>query len=76
MNSFPAFPQSSALVGILGVAFDENSSWKRGSALAPPKIRGAFFNPSSNLWTENGMTAMVAAKFFKEISAKMLERQL
>ncbi|MBK6791575.1 MAG: arginase family protein [Anaerolineales bacterium] len=35
------------------MAFDENSSYKRGSALAPQRIREAFFCDSSNLWTEN-----------------------
>ena len=38
---------------MLGVAFDENSSYKRGPALAPPKIREAFFCDSTNLWTED-----------------------
>ncbi len=52
MNKFPPFP-SPAKIGLLGVAFDENSSYKRGSALAPQRIRKAFFCDSSNLWTEN-----------------------
>ena len=53
MNKFPAFPQDKARIGLLGVAFDENSSYRRGSALAPQKIRAAFFCDSSNLWTES-----------------------
>jgi arginase len=53
MNKFPPFPQDKARIGLLGVAVDENSSYKRGPALAPPKIREAFFCDSSNLWTEN-----------------------
>lgn len=53
MNKFPPFPQDKARIGLLGVAFDENSSYKRGPALAPQKIREAFFCDSSNLWTEN-----------------------
>jgi agmatinase len=53
MNKFPPFPQDMARIGLLGVAVDENSSYKRGPALAPPKIRDAFFCDSSNLWTEN-----------------------
>ncbi len=55
MTGFPAFPQPSAKIGILGLAFDLNSSWKTGSALAPPEIREAFFKPSSNLWAESGV---------------------
>jgi arginase len=53
MKKFPSFPQENARIGLLGVAFDENSSYKRGSALAPQRIREAFFCDSSNLWTEN-----------------------
>ena len=52
MDKFPPFP-APAKIGLLGVAFDENSSYKRGSALAPQRIREAFFCDSSNLWTEN-----------------------
>ena len=52
MNKFPPFP-TPARIGLLGVAFDENSSYKLGSALAPQRIREAFFCDSSNLWTEN-----------------------
>jgi arginase len=53
MKTFPSFPQETARLGLLGVAFDENSSYKRGAALAPQHIRAAFFCDSSNLWTEN-----------------------
>lgn len=40
-------------VSILGIPFDENSSFVRGSALAPPRIRQAFYSPSTNLFSEN-----------------------
>ena len=53
MKKFPPFPQDEARIGLLGLAVDENSSYKRGPAFAPPKIRDAFFCDSSNLWTEN-----------------------
>lgn len=53
MKNFPPFPQSEAKIGLLGVAYDEGSSYLRGAALAPPKIREAFFCDSSNLWTED-----------------------
>lgn len=39
---------------ILGIPFDENSSYLRGPAQAPAIIRKAFHNDSSNYWTENG----------------------
>jgi agmatinase len=53
VKQFPTFPQENARIGLLGVAFDKNSSYKSGSALAPQRIRSAFFCASSNLWTEN-----------------------
>jgi agmatinase len=53
MKQFSPFPQPHAKIGLLGVAYDESSSYKRGAASAPPKIREAFFCDSSNLWTEN-----------------------
>jgi arginase len=40
---------------ILGIPFDANSSWLRGSAGAPPIIRVAFNSGSSNSWTETGV---------------------
>jgi agmatinase len=52
MRTFSSFP-APARIGVLGVAFDDHSSWKRGAALAPPRIREAVFCDSSNLWTEN-----------------------
>ena len=40
-------------VAIIGIPFDDNSSFVRGAALAPPRIRQAFHSPSSNLFSEN-----------------------
>jgi len=40
---------------ILGIPFDENSSFRRGSALAPQRIREALLSESSNLWTEKAV---------------------
>ena len=45
---------SSTVISLLGTPFDENSSYLRGTAQAPPRIVEAFFCDSSNLWTENG----------------------
>ncbi len=42
-------------IAILGVPFDENSSFRQGAALAPPRIREALLSESANLWTENGI---------------------
>ncbi|NNF19065.1 MAG: agmatinase family protein [Flavobacteriaceae bacterium] len=38
-----------------GMAYDERSSYQRGPALAPPLIRLAYLNDSSNTCAENGM---------------------
>ncbi|KAL6068132.1 Agmatinase [Balamuthia mandrillaris] len=40
---------------IVGVPLDENSSFMRGNAEAPPKIREKFHCPSSNCWSELGV---------------------
>jgi len=40
---------------VQGVPFDLNSSFKRGSASAPDRIREALFSGSTNMWTENGI---------------------
>ncbi len=65
MQILPPFPQENARLGVLGAAFDENSSYKRGAALAPPLIRAAFLSDSSNLWTENE-TNLGAGSFFAD----------
>ncbi len=40
---------------ILGIPFDANSSFRKGPALAPSRIRESYFSCSSNLWTEQGV---------------------
>ncbi len=40
---------------LLGVPWDENSSYLRGAAGAPPLIRQALWCESSNSWGENGI---------------------
>ncbi|MGD1991978.1 MAG: agmatinase [Anaerolineae bacterium] len=42
-------------LAVLGVPFDENSSFRRGPSLAPARIREGFHSESSNLWTESGV---------------------
>ena len=44
-----------AAVSLLGIPFDANSSYLRGTAAAPPLIRAALHSDSSNLWTEDGL---------------------
>ncbi len=40
---------------LIGFCYDENSSFLRGAAEAPPLIRCAFRSESSNLWSETGI---------------------
>ncbi len=42
-------------VVVVGVPLDENSSFLRGAAAAPGRIREALHSPSSNFCTENGL---------------------
>ena len=40
---------------VQGIPFDLNSSFRRGPALAPIRIRESLFSRSANMWTENGL---------------------
>jgi agmatinase len=40
---------------LIGFPYDENSSFLRGTAEAPPLVRTAFFSDSANLWSESGV---------------------
>jgi agmatinase len=42
-------------VTLLGVPWDASSSYQRGAAAAPAKIREALWSPSTNSWTERGV---------------------
>jgi agmatinase len=42
-------------VAIVGVPYDENSSFMKGPAKAPQQIRKALYSDSSNLCTEDGL---------------------
>ena len=42
------------MLAIIGCPYDENSSFMRGTAEAPPLIRAAFLSDASNPWSENG----------------------
>src|SRR5215831_10219038 len=40
---------------LIGLGYDASSSFLRGAALAPPKIREAFRSPAANGWSESGI---------------------
>ena len=42
------------MVALLGLPWDGSSSYQRGAADAPPRIRAALSSPSSNTWNERG----------------------
>jgi arginase len=42
-------------LALIGFCSDENSSFLRGAAGAPPLIRAALFSDASNLWSETGV---------------------
>jgi agmatinase len=52
-----------ARVALLGVPWDEHSSFERGAAAAPPLIRAAMRSPSSNLSTESGLDLSWESRF-------------
>ena len=41
-------------IGLLGIPWDASSSFERGAADGPRKIREALRSPSSNVWNERG----------------------
>lgn len=45
--------QQSHRIGLIGFCSDENSSFLRGAAEAPPLIREALYSDASNLWSES-----------------------
>ncbi len=49
------------MIAILGVPWDASSSFARGAAEAPPRIREALWSPSSNSWNERGDDLSAAA---------------
>jgi arginase len=51
------------IVAVLGVPLDENSSFLRGPALAPPRIREALHSNSANWTTELGVDLSVADRW-------------
>lgn len=48
---------------LLGVPFDAASSYRRGAALAPPRIREALHSPAGNAWAERGIPVVTRDGF-------------
>lgn len=43
------------MIGVAGIPWDANSSYLKGPALAPEKIRASFHSDSANYFTESGV---------------------
>src|ERR1044072_567084 len=53
-----------AKLAIIGIRYDENSSFTKGAADAPPQIRAALRSDAWNLTTENGTDLSIDSTFF------------
>ncbi|HET6646027.1 MAG TPA: agmatinase [Pyrinomonadaceae bacterium] len=51
-------------LALIGFRYDENSSFMKGPADAPPQIRAAFRSEASNLWSESGVNLGLEGTFF------------
>ncbi|CAN5183840.1 agmatinase [soil metagenome] len=63
MVQSPDSPDSSRLA-LLGIRYDGASSFLRGAADAPPRIREALRSDEGKLWTESGMDLGTEGLFF------------
>jgi arginase family enzyme len=63
MVQSPDSPDSGRLA-LLGIRYDGASSFLRGAADAPPRIREALRSDAGNLWTESGMDLGTEGLFF------------
>ncbi len=48
-------------ITLQGILYDEKSSFLKGPALAPPKIRSLYNSPSTNYFAENGLEILPAS---------------
>ena len=64
------------MLSVLGIPFDENSSFLKGSAKAPQKIIEAFYSDSSNAFSENGFNCRDTKKIKIFDEVKLLSGEL
>jgi arginase len=53
-----------AKLALIGIRYDENSSFMKGAAEAPPHIRAAFRSEASNFFSESGIDLGAEGLFF------------
>src|SRR5690242_15552208 len=46
-------------IALLGIPNDDNSSFLKGAAAAPPNIRRELWSDANNIWTETGVDLSV-----------------
>lgn len=51
-------------LALIGIRYDDNSSFMKGAGDAPPQIRAAFRSEASNLWSETGVDLSSETTFF------------
>lgn len=56
--------QERASLALIGFRYDENSSFMKGAADAPPQIRAALRSEASSLWSESGVDVGRESLFF------------
>ena len=57
-------PEQRAKLALIGIRYDENSSFTKGAADAPPQIRAALRSDAWNLTSENGTDLSADSTFF------------
>ncbi|MDQ3667175.1 MAG: agmatinase [Acidobacteriota bacterium] len=64
MNRIEDTSDPSSKLALIGFRYDENSSFMKGAADAPPQIRAAFRSDASNYWSEEGVDLGAVGTFF------------
>ena len=64
MSQSSADVERRAKLALIGFRYDENSSFMKGAADAPPQIRAAFRSDASNLFSESGVDLGTEGLFF------------
>jgi arginase len=64
MSEHSANSERHTKLALIGFRYDENSSFMKGAAEAPPHIRAAFRSEASNFFSESGIDLGVDGLFF------------
>lgn len=64
MSQADSVQNDRARLALIGFRYDENSSFMKGAADAPPQIRAALRSEASSLWSESGVDLGKESLFF------------